>query len=163
MKKKTERIDELTDFLNELVCESGDSSKSNSEWFSTENCIKIVETPVLSRENGWMFTVFCWIFSFFPQVIPTFSVYFQYCQWNKSAVKVLSADWLFCNCNRRFTLESGVSVEYWVDSMISVRKRHLLSTWNWPCSLQINEMSLRRFLILLKLTFSFSRVDESCP
>jgi len=31
LKKKTERIDELTDFLNELVCESGDSSKSNSE------------------------------------------------------------------------------------------------------------------------------------
>ena len=27
LKKKTERIDELTDFLNELVCESGDSSK----------------------------------------------------------------------------------------------------------------------------------------
>ena len=98
-------------------------------------------------------------FLVFSQVIPTFSVYFQYCQWNKSAVKVLSADWLFCNCNRRFTLESRVSV----DSMISVRKRHLFSTWNWPCSLQINEMSLRRFLILLKLTFSFSRVDESCP
>ena len=154
MKKKTERIDELTDFLNELVCESGDSSKSNSEWFSTENFIKIVE--------NWEKTVqclpfFCWIFSFF-QVIPTFSVYFQYCQWNKSAVKVLSADWVFRNCNRRFTFESRVSV----DSMISVRKRHLFSTWNWPCSFQINEMSLRLF-ILFQLTFSFSRVDESCP
>ena len=153
MKKKTERIDELTDFLNELVCESGDSSKSNSEWFSTENCIKIVETE---RKRLNVYRFFCWIFSFF-QVIPTFSVYFQYCQWNKSAVKVLSANWL---------LYFAIAIDLLhlrVDSMISVRKRHLFSTWNWPCSFQINEMSLRRFLILLKLTFSFSRVDESCP
>ena len=75
-------------------------------------------------ENGWMFTVFRWIFSFFkPYLLFLFTF---------NTANVINQLSKFSLLTDYFAIASGLQ-HLRLDTMISVRKRHLFSTWNWLC------------------------------